>query len=328
MFSGGSHGVDLFFVLSGFLITRILLRERTATGTINFGVFYLKRVLRIFPIYYLCAAVFAFAFPADKAALPSLLTYTFNYYHPFHPAPVALEHTWSLAVEEQFYVVWPWVVALMPIAWGRTVTRFVIPGLALLAALAFAATLESELAGNLIYVSGPTRMMSLSLGASLAYAELDARVPPTWRIYAEIAAGALVLAADYVGRARGIVPAGGYYWCVALIGYVLLSLGTLSLLLYARDPLVARLRSFLTLGPVRYIGRISYGLYLYHYFILFLIGIPAYKTATTGTTPALLLFALALSLAVAAASFRYLESPLLSLKARLGDRVGAPAVAS
>jgi peptidoglycan/LPS O-acetylase OafA/YrhL len=322
----GYIGVDLFFVLSGFLITRILLSERERTGRITFHVFYTKRALRIFPIYYLCIAVYALTFASDRSSLLSLLTYTFNYYHPFHPDPNALEHTWSLAVEEQFYLVWPFLVATIPPAWGRTITRFAIPAVSMLIAVLLALNLDSTLAGNLIYMSGPTRMMSLSLGAALAYREVYTDAPVCWPSYLEIGAGVALLTCDYVGRALEIIPSGGVYWCFALLGYAMVSVGTVSLLIYSRDSLAAGMRVVLTLKPLRYIGRISYGLYLYHYLILYLLDIPQYKIVSTGTTTALLLTALAITFATAAASFRFLETPLLSIKDRLGRQISAAAV--
>ena len=89
----GHFGVDLFFVLSGFLITRILVRERARTGAISFSEFYARRALRIFPIYYLCVAVVILAFPTAPGARTSLLLYIFNYYHLLNPAPYPLEQT-------------------------------------------------------------------------------------------------------------------------------------------------------------------------------------------------------------------------------------------
>ena len=108
----GYLGVDLFFVLSGFLITTLLLRERDDTGRIHLGRFYVRRSLRIFPLYYgvLAALTGLFLVRPDLAMarpffedLPYLATYTSNWV----PAGTILAITWSLAAEEQFYLVWP-----------------------------------------------------------------------------------------------------------------------------------------------------------------------------------------------------------------------------
>lgn len=320
----GYIGVDLFFVLSGFLITRILLDERVRTGSVSLRVFYSRRALRIFPIYYLCVAVYALAFPFDGEALLSLVTYTFNYYHPLNPTPNPLEHTWSLAVEEQFYLVWPALVTLIPLARGRRICGTFIPVLAMLVALLLAATLESTLAANLIYMSSATRMMSLSLGAALAFRELARAPSPHWRPYGELVAGAALLAADQGGRALGLIPAGGWYWTVALLGYALFSVGAVSLLIASRDRLAATARAVLSLRPLRYVGRISYGLYLYHYLLLFLLGLAPYQVFATGAPAGRVALAAGVTLATAALSYRFIEAPLLRLKDRVGRR-DAPA---
>jgi peptidoglycan/LPS O-acetylase OafA/YrhL len=121
----GFAGVRLFFVLSGFLITGILLRSRTAievSGGSSVTVmshFYARRFLRIFPLYYLVVGVTA-AMHVDpvRAMIASLLTYTFNIQVSIQGwFPANISHFWSLAVEEQFYVVWPWFVMLLPRRW-------------------------------------------------------------------------------------------------------------------------------------------------------------------------------------------------------------------
>ena len=122
VFPGGLIGVDVFFVLSGFLITTLLLEERAATGTISFGLFYQRRALRLFPALVLCVLlVGAFlrviglplqSYPGHAAAA---LTYTMDFVVAADPQTGGgrLSHTWSLAVEEQFYILWPPVLLLL-----------------------------------------------------------------------------------------------------------------------------------------------------------------------------------------------------------------------
>jgi peptidoglycan/LPS O-acetylase OafA/YrhL len=321
----GYIGVDLFFVLSGFLITRLLLDERARDGSISFRVFYIKRVLRIFPIYYLCVFIFALVYARGDGDLASLLTYTFNYYKPLHPAPTALEHTWSLSVEEQFYLVWPLLIATIPMLWGKWLTGIVVPALSLLTALLIAASFESTFAANVIYMSGPTRMMSLSLGAFLAFAEAAGGKPETRQAALLAVAGIAVLGIDNIARAVHLIPAGGFYWCAALVGYAMLSLGAVALLIGSENVVVVRVKALLCLPPVRYIGTISYGLYLYHYLILFLLDLAPYQVDTTGTTLTRELEAVTLTFLVAHLSFRYIESPLIKLKSRLRPPAAAGA---
>ncbi len=119
----GPLGVDVFFVLSGFLITAILLRQKSKapTGTIAKN-FYWRRALRIFPIYYgalLLLAIFHQQVNSDlKTAFPYLVSYTSNFYFfDLGTWDGAISHLWSLAVEEQFYLLWPWVMLLAPQRW-------------------------------------------------------------------------------------------------------------------------------------------------------------------------------------------------------------------
>ena len=151
----GYIGVDLFFVMSGFLITRILLNERLSNGTISFRRFYINRALRIFPIYYICIAIYALLYARHDGDLLSLVTYTFNVYKPLYPDPVALEHTWSLSVEEQFYLAWPFVMAAIPLRMGKAITGIVIPAISFAAALLVAECVESSVAANVdLHVGG------------------------------------------------------------------------------------------------------------------------------------------------------------------------------
>lgn len=110
----GTTGVVLFFIISGFLITTLLLRERREKGRISFGKFYLRRCLRIFPPFYfylLCIAIGTAAgiFSAKPAAFVASGLYLFNFY-PGNDSTI-IGHTWSLSIEEQFYLAWPFVVA-------------------------------------------------------------------------------------------------------------------------------------------------------------------------------------------------------------------------
>jgi peptidoglycan/LPS O-acetylase OafA/YrhL len=109
----GDLGVGLFFVISGFLITLLLLREADRTGTVSLSQFYLRRTVRIFPAYYASMAVsLAVDFIRGTVWSPGLLAsgaaYLMNYYNAFNNHPTtSIAHAWSLANEEQFYLLWP-----------------------------------------------------------------------------------------------------------------------------------------------------------------------------------------------------------------------------
>src|SRR5881628_2466461 len=109
----GDLGVSAFFVLSGFLITWLLLREHAANGTVSLTRFYTRRVLRIFPAYYAFLAL-SFAIdhlrhdPWSPALRNSAIVYLINYFNAFNGHPnTSIAHAWSLAIEEQFYLLWP-----------------------------------------------------------------------------------------------------------------------------------------------------------------------------------------------------------------------------
>jgi peptidoglycan/LPS O-acetylase OafA/YrhL len=121
----GAVGVDLFFALSGFLITTLLLRERRADGAVKLGAFYARRSLRIFPLYYVVLGFYVLRALQTQAGsevarhflhgLPFHATYTANWFLDYAvPHPVMFAFSWSLCVEEQFYWIWPGLVALLP----------------------------------------------------------------------------------------------------------------------------------------------------------------------------------------------------------------------
>jgi peptidoglycan/LPS O-acetylase OafA/YrhL len=313
----GYFGVDLFFVLSGFLITRILVNELERTGTICYRNFFVKRILRIFPIYYLCVAVFAACFLWNRDLLLSLLSYTFNWYKPFHVEPIALEHTWSLSVEEQFYLLWPPLLAVLPGRLRGVTTAVVVPAVSIAIALGISASFESTLAANIIYMSTATRMISLSLGAYLALVESSGGSLKTWRSMSVVGVGAVVLLLDNVARGTHVIAPGGFYWSFALLGYAMVSCGTVATLIFSDGKAVAFVKDLLILRPMRYIGKISYGLYLYHLLILFLLNIAPYQVESGGTSLWRLTAAAVLTFAVAHLSYRYIELPLLGLKGSL-----------
>ncbi len=168
----GGHGVLLFFVLSGFLITRLLILEEAKMGSVSLGSFYARRTLRIFPAFYAYAAlVLVLLIAAHKAVnwrqvLASLLYFN-NYYQGIYGDPgTAFSHTWSLAVEEQFYLLWPGLFLLF------ASTRNRLRGCAVLIILvwimrAIRATLLHT-ADGYIYEAFDTRADSLLAGCALA----------------------------------------------------------------------------------------------------------------------------------------------------------------
>lgn len=318
----GYIALDTFFLISGFFITRLLVRERLKTGTISLSDFYLRRSLRIFPIYYLTAIACAFIFHLGFPETVSILTYTFNFYHPFVPTPNPLEHTWSLSVEEQFYLVWPLLIMVIPLRHARRITGMLIPGLAVLAGIGmslWAGGRDQMLSGNLVYMSLFTRMMSLSFGAWLAFREgEDDRIGGQVGL-GLLVSGLLLLALDRLGRSAGVVGWQGLYWTIALCGYAMLSVAFSATIIFGRGLVHDVIVRALSLGPLRFLGQLSYAYYLFHLPVLYYLGLNEAALGVGGTAPlSRLLFASLLVFGLAVVSQYAIELPLMSLRHRIG----------
>jgi peptidoglycan/LPS O-acetylase OafA/YrhL len=335
---GGYLGVDVFFVLSGFLITTLLINEWDKRGgRVSFRDFYARRVLRLFPALGCVLAVavvfggvlLAVAGPGDRPyalatldAVPWVLVFASNIAQLLHPATLplgALGHTWSLAVEEQFYLVWPAVFVLLM---RRGISRMGLArGLAMLAVAEMIYRIAMAHHGfghDRIYYGTDTHSDGLLVGCALAF----------W-----LSSGHNVqpILAKWIGRAS---------W---------LSLGALLILFVAGTQASAPLDMTLAAGATGLIvigivagstpaaleralrarwavsvGRRSYGLYLWHVLILAIA--EALAAPFTGIFPAAggrrLVFAIALGIAIAASfvaadlSYRFIELPALRFKRR------------
>ena len=314
----GDIALDAFFLMSGFLITRLLLAERLRTGRISLRQFYWRRSLRIFPIYYLTILVVTLVWPTTLDRTASLVFYAYNIYLPFHPTPYPLEQCWSLAVEEQFYLLWPLLLIVLPPRWlGRT-TLVILPLAAVAAAVTFAAVAPPALGAELIYTMLPTRMLPLALGCYLAVLEQSGRRIGLRAATAASIGGTGLLLTAVAGRAAGIVPAGGWFWAMILPSISLLSLGFVTALINPATPswVIAPFHW----QAARFLGRISYAMYLVHIPLLFAFGV---NDAALGGAPAptaMSALVVALSLAIAYASQLLIEQPLARLRSRLGRR--------
>jgi peptidoglycan/LPS O-acetylase OafA/YrhL len=314
-FGFGYLGVEIFFALSGFLITRILLWERVQGVPIRY--FLARRFLRIFPIYYLTIAAVWF-WQRDPLALPAAL-YVSNYYNVLFPKTTVLSHTWSLAVEEHFYILWPLVVRYAPRETARRVAQYVFPAVALAcaAAVILLNLPDKFVAIGLIQQGSLCRMLSLGIGASLAFHErsLRAMTRRTWTILFGMAvAGALISQFPAGPSTERLTP------LTKLVGFALFSGATMAALVRTRNSRKLPIR-VLQSTPLTFVGRISYGVYLYHLPIYVLFGCDA--VAYDGSIWKNLL-AIAVTFAVAVVSFYAIESPILSLKKRFTHRARQP----
>ena len=304
----GWASVDLFFVLSGFLITRIILKNGHEPRFL--ARFYLRRGIRIWPIYYLTLValmVFNHALPSrcNWSGLWYALTYTQNlpvYWggkNPiFHPS---IRHTWTLAIEEQFYCIWPALILLV----GR---RWVIP----VALATVAITCSFRLAGGSIYLLAG-RLDGLALGGLLAGLQAQAPRQLTNRLSkGSLLAGLLGLFALQQTGHLNLHAAGP--WPGLLILLVnLTAFGGIALITeHAGAGWLAPLR----LRPLQALGQLSYGLYLYHGVLLAItVGSLRLPSAIAMPWPRLLAV-LGLCVGMAAVSWVCIERPLLRLKDR------------
>lgn len=316
----GIIGVQIFFVLSGFLITGILLREKSAVDsgeqTVGFSLrqFYIRRFLRIFPLYYFCLALFVVLDEFDAREVGAwhalYLSNVFFFLNGRFSDPFShyFAHFWSLAVEEQFYLFWPLLVLCVPIAR----LGYVIAAMILVAPISKA----------LIYASGGTEFASHSV---LLVSNLDT-----------LGLGALAAWWQHTGRETppGLVRPSRWLVPVSVAIIALLRVGTRTEWLFLLDSLaVAVVGLYLVLsaaegftglagrilsnGVMVYLGRISYGLYIWHMFappflrnILAAFGLPeSWNTGLIG-------FSLMTLWTVAAASLTWFtfERPLNELK--------------
>ena len=305
----GSLGVETFYVISGFLITWLLLREYDATGGIVKRRFYLRRALRIFPAFYVFLVVCAVVLAATPLMPPLIrwlasATYTADYYAATHVGPSVLIHTWSLAVEEQFYLLWPPVLILL-LRGGTRAVRLGLVGL-LVGVTVWRIGIIRVWGGSPNYVRFALDSQAdfLAIGALLAVSWTSSEeaqgvwtVRRAWWPWITIAGLVVVTATlDRTWTFEFSFPLK-----VALLGLLLLQL----LQLRGRG-----VWGLLDHPVMRWLGRISYSLYLYHYLTWFVALQYARGPLAAG------LLGAALAVPIAALSYYCVERPLLSLRDR------------
>jgi peptidoglycan/LPS O-acetylase OafA/YrhL len=299
----GSIGVRLFFVLSGFLITRLLLDARGRPLGPALRAFYIRRGLRIFPVFYLVLALAALlgirpvreTWGWHVGYLTNAYLYLRGDWHG------SISHLWSLAVEEQFYLVWPWLVLLTPAPrLAAAIVAMIV--LAPLSRMAIGGPMQSVL---------PTSCLdSLGAGALLALPAARAAV-----MRAGAALGAPLLVAALALRLTG---RSGVGLDVALdFGVSLTSAWVIGL---AAQGLGGASGEFLSARPVIYLGTISYGVYLYHGFVPYAVG-RLWPGMVDAAWPVRAVVLVTVTVAVASASWHLFERFWLAWKERLAPRV-------
>ena len=348
---GGLLGVGVFFTLSGYLITDLLLNKWLKTGRPQLADFWLRRARRLLPaLFVMLAVVAAWVTLLDRVRLDHLrgavaaaATYTSNwyliaagqsYFSRFAP-PQPLDHLWSLAVEEQFYLIWPWLllVMLMIIRHHRSAAAIrwlALPTLVLAAASAALAwwLYHPAVDPTRVYEGTDTRASGLLIGAALAMA---------WSSGTAAHAGKIVTRVLDVPAAAGLVVIGLMVWHVGQYssflyrgGMVVLSVATAAVVAAVACP-GSLVGAALGWRPLRWIGVRSYGIYLWHYPVIVL-------TTPAGATENLARAAwqIPASIALAALSWKFVEEPVRRgaierawkrLRARRLAGIGVPRIA-
>ena len=307
----GDLGVTGFFVLSGFLITWLLLRERERFGGIDVGAFYVRRTLRIFPAYFVFVGV---SIGIDilvgdywtLGRIVSALTYTINYHNAFngHVGPIA--HAWSLAVEEQFYLLWP---ALFVFLAGRLRLREGLLAAVLGVVVWRTALYLNGSPAHYVYNALDTRFDSLAIGCLLAVlctspvflrsCEILAR-----RSWYPLCAVALL----YLSRVHG-----SDVWHFTL-GFTVDSLLIAVLLIQVLQLAETRQWMWLQNPLVVWLGTLSYPIYLWHIW-----GLDTGRHLP-GPAPMQVMAGIVITVGLAAGSYYGIERYFLGLKARFGAR--------
>jgi peptidoglycan/LPS O-acetylase OafA/YrhL len=326
---GGAYGVDLFFVLSAYLITELLIRERQQQGSLDIRAFYVRRILRIWPLYYLFVVLCALlpflhpgGFPAHYLGPFLLLTGNWSAV-AFGPPFIAALPLWSVSIEEQFYLWWPLLVAKLSLRKLAFTAMFMM----VIANLARVGTLElhevhwieraswTDWASWTVWANTLARLDPLAAGILMAVwlRGCAPAICTAWRLVL-VGGGALCFAmTGHFAAAWGeTLP-----WAGTLISYPLISIAATAIVL-----------GFLGIRPrlpaLQYLGKISYGMYVYHLMCIWMAD--RLLEGLSGVLHSLVreVLALAMTIGIAAASYVLIEKRFLDLKRRFTHVASRP----
>ncbi len=314
----GAAGVDLFFALSAFLITSILLREREETGGISLRRFYLRRILRIWPLYFVLIALgVVLAHTMAKQSLPwyyvaGYLLFVGNWVHAVFGRPESIcSPLWTVSIEEQFYLIWPLLMKML----GRR--GMIVAGIVtfLLASVSRIGFMLAGSSGGFIYYGSISRCDSLALGILLAlFADRLPRLTRGARVLL-LATGLMgwVISSAWLNEQPGPVD------LRMVLGRLIVSLAA-GAILYA----CLHSHSQLVRGAwVVRLGKISYGLYMLHLTgILIMLSLfhPVWGWQLLATKG----LGFVMTVILALASYRWIESPFLRLKDKFATVLSRP----
>jgi peptidoglycan/LPS O-acetylase OafA/YrhL len=318
MFRCGPLCVRFFFILTGYFITQSLWRVRgeldepSNEGYLPLGRYYLARLLRTGPPFYLSLLLGAiFGIEEVRTNFFWLATFQANHYIAWLGYwPSSISHYWSLAVQEQFYFLWPLVVLTLPRRWFvPTMTAFIIFGLGF------------RIACIMTNANTITRWVTLlgcidsfAVGALIAYLKQSKVLETMWRSKALLFAMPLVACACfYLGRALMTLPEGNVWLALTESVDAIFLAWVLAAALTGMKPRYAR---WLSWAPLVYLGKISYGIYVYHVFIIVLVSplLLPYGMSEDHNVFGRIAILLGITLVVSSLSWHWIEQPFLAWK--------------
>jgi peptidoglycan/LPS O-acetylase OafA/YrhL len=309
--SAGGFGMSLFFVLSSYLITELLLREKRASGEVHLISFYARRILRIWPLYFLAvglAVVLGALIPNDYAMNPRALFAFLIFAVAWFPGGIQTPFNvlWSIGIEEQFYLIWP-MLAKLGGTYAIRLASLVVIVVSFLTLITFAST------GGSLWYNPFVEFLFFAVGALLSIG-LHGR---TWNVHMGsrwllFGAGVVTwLLAEHIGHISNPLRAPpAWRDCVgysfSAIGCVLIFLSFLGIAQHAIS------------NGLLYLGKISYGLYVFHTTALALTmrWLPPFSYSALWWVVAVDAIALLLTISIAALSYKYFEKPFLRFKRR------------
>ncbi len=321
---GGFLGVDVFFVLSGFLITTLIVKEWQRRNAVSLRRFYARRALRLLPAVTLMCAIVLILGPLNPGtqarnalwkAVAGTMFYFQNWQQAFHLIPILqlTDHTWSLAIEEQFYMVWPTLLlgSLMlarRMGWEPLRTALIVAvALAAVSAVEKVVLWSGPGSQPRIYYGTDTRADSLLIGAAVGICYVSGGLGRVRRWLPALAPVALLVIVITFGFAHD--NSARLYRDGGLTAFALASAVVIGGLALAPGSPLGRV---LAIGPLVWLGRISYGLYLWHWPVYRYLH-PARLGLSWGPTQ---LVRVAVTIAAATISYYVLERPLLRLRHR------------